>query len=172
VVGGRAGTSRGLEGLQERFRNDAFYDILGIAAGEGDAGAADPLFSNELLDFWSPLGMLSHAEGGYEVGLCRIKEPLVEFDRMERHLGSVEIIVPLDDLFIPIAPPGDEIRTEQIRIIPVRKGEIIQLHAGVWHFACGPLGSTPLDYLVFLKGDTPKKDLEMKELGFQILIER
>jgi hypothetical protein len=168
----KAAASIGIEGLQDRFRNNTYFDILGLAADERSTGAADPLFSNELLDFWSPLGMLSPAEGGYEVGLCRIKEPLVEFDRMERHTGSVEIIVPLDDLFIPAAPPGDEIRTEQIRIIPVRKGEIIQLHAGVWHFACGPLGSTPLDYLVFLKGDAPKKDLEMKELGFRILIER
>jgi hypothetical protein len=162
-----------VEGLQERFRNDTYYDIFGLPGKGPGSAVSDPLFTNELLDFWSPIGTLDHTDGDYEVGLCRIKAPFVEFDRMERHLGSAEIIVPIrDDLFIPIAPPGDEISPQDIRVIPVRAGEIIQLHAGVWHFACGSLGSTPLDYFVLLERNAPKDDLEMKEIGKRIVVEK
>jgi hypothetical protein len=162
-----------VEGLQERFNNDDYYDIFGIALEDSDSAAQKPLFSSELLDFWSPLGTLGHSTGDYEIGLCRIKAPFSEFDRMERHLDSEEIIIPLSgDLFIPIAPIGDEISPRDIRIVPVRMGEIIRLRAGVWHFACGTFGCVPLDYFVILKTDTPKDDLEMRELGSRMAIDR
>jgi hypothetical protein len=160
-----------IDAVEKRY--GSFYDIFGIAAGGRDTTVPDPLFSNDILDFWSPLGTLPHTEGDYEAGLCRIKAPFSEFDRMERHLESAEIIVPLrDDLFIPVAPPGDGLSPADIRIVPVRAGEVIQLHAGVWHFACGPIdeGSLPLDYLVLLERGTPTSDLEMRELGKTVKI--
>lgn len=155
----------------DRFTDDACFDIFGLA-GEGNT-AADPLFSSRLLDFWSPLGALAHSKGGFEIGLCRIKTPFFDFDRMERHLGSAEIIVPLrDDLFIPVAPPGNDIPLSTIRVVRVQVGEMIQLHAGAWHYACGPVDekAVPLDYLVLLERGTPTKDLEMLELGETVKI--
>jgi hypothetical protein len=146
-------------------RRGSFYDIFGVPAGAPGTAVPDPLFSNDLLDFWSPLGTLTH--GNYEAGLCRIKAPFIDFDRMERHLGSAEIIIPLrSGLFVPIAPPGDRISPSDIRLIPILTGEVIQLHAGAWHFACGPLegNALPLDYLVLLERGTPTSDLEMREL--------
>jgi hypothetical protein len=118
------------------------------------------------------MGSLPPVVNGYEVGLCRIKKVFTYFDRMERHTGSVEIIAPVNDaLFIPLAPPGDEIPVDEIEIVQVKTGEIITLHEGVWHFACGPLHAPPLDYFVFLKGDTPQHDLEMREIGVRVLID-
>jgi ureidoglycolate hydrolase len=155
----------------DRFKDAGYFDIFGLP-GEGKT-AADPLFTNDLLDFWSPLGALEQSAQGFDIGLCRIKTPFFEFDRMERHLRSVEIIVPLrDDLFIPVAPPGGDVPPSAVRVVQVRVGETIQLHAGAWHYACGALDekAMPLDYLVLLERGTPTKDLEMVELGETVRI--
>jgi len=135
-------------------------------------GQNKPLFSNDLLDFWNPLGAFPGYIEGYDVGICRIKKPFTYFDRMERHLSSCEILIPIDsDMFVPLAPPGDAPVTDHIRILPVMKGELIYLPEGVWHFAAGPLNKRGLDYFVFLKTSTPEQDLEMKDLGDRIIIQ-
>ncbi len=132
----------------------------------------EPLFSNDLLDFWNPLGKFPGYAEGYDVGICRIKKPFTSFDRMERHLSSCEILIPINsDMFVPLAPPGDTPVTDQIQIVPVMKGELIYLPEGVWHFAAGPLDDRVLDYFVFLKASTPEQDLEMKKLGDRIVIQ-
>jgi hypothetical protein len=160
--------------MTKRMESDSsraadYYDIITLPG-------TDPVFSNELLDFWSPIGWFGGYAEGFDVGLCRIKEPFSEIDRMERHLSSVELIAPINgDLFIPVAPPEESPDPEKARIVPVRVGEIINLPAGVWHFACGSTDAlksgvmkVPLDYFVFLKRGTPTEDLEMKEMGASV----
>ncbi len=156
-----------MSGVQKKIepggsRNADYFDIITRPESE-------PLFSSRLLDFWCPIGSFSGCPGNLDVGLCSIKESFDRFDRMERHLGSEEIIIPINgDLFIPVAPPDGNPDPEKARIIPVRVGEIINLHTGAWHFACGPVQDVsldnPLDYFVFLKSGTPTDDLEMVEL--------
>ena len=142
----------------------SYYDLIAL-------GAQKPVFSSDLLEFWCPLGSFPPYREGYDVGLCRIKKKFTEFDRMERHLNSVEVIVPINgDLFIPVAPPGGSPSLEDVRIITVRVGEMLNLHEGVWHFACGPLRKVPLDYFVCLKRNTPTADLEMKELPKKVRV--
>ena len=121
--------------------------------------ASEPLFRNELLDFWCPIGSFSGHPQKMEVGLCSVKERFDRFDRMERHRYSEEIIIPINgSLFIPVAPPDERPDPEKVRIILVRVGEILNLYPGVWHFACGPLqtvsAGNPLDYFVLLKSGT------------------
>lgn len=131
-----------------------------------------PLFSNDLLDFWNPLGNFPGYTEGYDVGICRIKKPFAYFDRMERHLSSCEILIPINsDMFVPLAPPNDTPVTDHIQIVSVMIGELIYLPEGVWHFAAGPLNDRVLDYFVFLKTSTPEKDLEMKELDDRIIVQ-
>jgi len=142
----------------------ALYDLIAL-------GGEKPVFSSDLLEFWCPLGAFPAYQEGYDVGLCRIKKKFTEFDRMERHLRSVEVIVPVNgDLFIPVAPPGNNPSLDDLRIIIVRVGEMLNLHEGVWHFACGPLKKVPLDYFVYLKRNTPTADLEMKELPKKVRV--
>jgi ureidoglycolate hydrolase len=138
---------------------------------------SEPLISNQLLNFWSPIGSVPVRWEKMDVGLCSMKENFDRFDRMERHVGSIEIIVPINgDLFTPVAPPGDTPDPEKIRIIPVHVGEIIKLDSGVWHFSSGHLQhvslNTPLDYFVFLKSDTPTDDMEIVELPQAVRIIR
>jgi hypothetical protein len=141
-----------------------YYDIVAL-------GAQKPVFSSDLLEFWCPLGSFPPYREGYDVGLCRIKKKFTEFDRMERHLNSVEVIVPVNgDLFVPVAPPGASPSLEDLKIITVRVGEMLNLHEGVWHFACGPLKKVPLDYFVYLKRNTPTADLEIKDLPKKVRV--
>jgi ureidoglycolate hydrolase len=152
------------------LRKHDYFDIIARLESE-------PLFTNHLLDFWSPIGILATKQERMEVGLCSIKKNFDRFDRMERHLESVEIIIPVSDsLFIPVAPPESTPDPEKIRIIPVQVGEIINLHPCVWHFAYGPIRAVsrkkPLEYLVLLKSGTPTDDLEMVELNQEVRILR
>lgn len=152
------------ETARPRGGGPAYYDLIGL-------GGEKPVFSSDLLEFWCPLGAFPPYREGYDVGLCRVKKKFTEFDRMERHLHSVEVIVPVNgDLFIPVAPPGDTPSLDDLRIITVRVGEMLNLHEGVWHFACGPLKKVPLDYFVYLKKSTPATDLEMKELSKKVRV--
>jgi len=139
-----------------------FFRVIGLPDEK-------PLFSNEILDFWNPAGGLPGYENGYDVGLCRIKKPFTYFNRMERHKSSCEILIPInDDMFVPLAPPGEMPEPDRVKIVPVKMGELIVLDAGTWHFAAGPLGRKGLDYFVLLRRGTPEHDLEMRDLEVSI----
>jgi hypothetical protein len=143
--------------LEER-KKSMFYQVIGIPD-------ESPLFDTELLNFWYPLESFPGYSEGYDVGICRIKNSFTSFDRMERHLTSCEILIPInDDMFVPIAPPNGDVSLKEVQIVPVKKGELIYMIEGVWHFAAGPLKEKNLDYFVILRKQTPTDDLEMKEL--------
>jgi len=147
----------------DNSREAEYYEIIRLSE-EGK-----PVFSNSLLEFWNPVGVIPGTEKDYDVGICRIKEHYSSFNQMERHLHSEEIITPINfDLFIPVAPPASKPEEEKIRVIPVHVGEILRLYDGAWHFACGSLGDVPLDYFVFLQKDTPIDDIEIVELSSNI----
>ena len=149
--------------LLERGRGD-FYRVIAVPR--------QPIFSNDILDFWNPAGNLPGYDEGYDVGVCRIKKPFTYFDRMERHKSSCEALIPInDDMFVPLAPPGDVPKKDRIEIVPVRMGELIVMDEGVWHFAAGPINHSQLDYFVFLRKGTPEYDLEMKELGMKVRLQ-
>ena len=148
----------------ERDIRSHFYQIIKLPE-------KTPLFSNDILDFFCPLGSFPGYEEGYDIGICSIKKQFSIFNRMERHLDSCEILIPInEDMFVPMAPPGDVPVTEHIRLVPVNKGELICMNEGVWHFAAGPIKAKALDYFVILKTSTPETDLEMKDLDDTIVI--
>ena len=135
--------------------------------------SGDPIFSNDILNFWSPLGVIKGEEAGYEVGICEIKKPFFYFDRMEAHRHSEEILIPVNrDMFVPLAPPGDSPNINSLSLIKVELGELIVLKEGVWHFAAGPIesGGDNLKYFVLLKKGTPQEDLKMVNLDAKIII--
>ena len=135
--------------------------------------SGDPIFSNEILDFWSPLGVIKGEEAGYEVGICEIKKPFSYFNRMEAHRYSEEILIPINkDMFVPLAPPGRSPVIDSLNLVKVELGELIILKEGVWHFAAGPVdaGGDNLKYFVLLKKGTPREDLKMVDLDAKITI--
>ena len=74
-------------------RNTDYYEIIRLSED------IEPVFSNSLLEFWNPVGVIPGTEKDYDVGICRIKEHYDNFDRMERHLYSEEIITPINNRF-------------------------------------------------------------------------
>ncbi len=131
------------------------------------------IFSNEILDFWSPLYLLKGYKEGYEIGICEIKRPFSYFNRMEAHFSSEEILIPLNkDMFVPVAPPAESPDPDKIKLVKVKKGEIAVLKEGTWHFAAGPIENEGenLRYIVLLKNGTPKNDLKMVDLEVKIKI--
>jgi len=149
-----------IKGLLETEGGD-FYRVVTVHR--------QPIFSNDILDFWNPNAHLPGYEDGYDVGLCHIKKPFAFFDRMECHKSSCEVLIPInDDMFVPLAPPGDVPKNDLIEIVSVKMGELIVMDEGVWHFAAGPVNHSHLDYFVFIRRGTPENDLEMKELGITV----
>ena len=143
------------------------YNFFNIIKLKGEKA----IFSNEILDFWSPLRYLNGYSEGYEVGLCRVKKKFDYFSRMESHKYSQEILIPIDyDMFVPVAPPLPSPDVNKIIIPKVKVGEIIVLNEGVWHFAAGPVNSKVLNYFVLLRKNTPKNDLKMENLNVKVNI--
>ncbi len=147
-----------------RKRGERFYRVVHVPDGEA-------LFSNEILDFWFPLAFFPGYPEGYETGICRIKSPFTSFRRMERHKSSCEILIPVSgDMFVPLAPPSETPVIKDISIVRVRKGDLIYMEKGVWHFAAGPINQVALDYFVILRRNAPQEDLEMKDLERRIVV--
>ncbi len=149
---------------EERCTDNQIYRIVKLPSEL-------PLFRNDILEFWCPLVHFPGYSEGYDIGLCRIKKSFKYVDRMERHLNSCEILIPINSgMFVPLAPPDAEPVADNVQIVPVKRGELIYMAEGVWHFAAGPVSKSVLEYWVILKRATPEEDIHMHDLRERIII--
>ena len=110
-------------------------------------------------------------EGETEIGLCTCLERPRQVESLERHCNTPEILVPLDDDFIlPVAytpqpvTEGNKLKVEGVQIMKIRRGTVVILNPGVWHWAVWPDKNKSVTYLVEFKSNTPKEDFEKKDI--------
>lgn len=88
------------------------------------------------------------------------------FDWAERHMHSVEVLIPTGDCLVYVGPP-DHLddpkrlpRLDRFVVFSVRKGQGVLLERGVWHGA--PLAiDRPLDVVVLLLQGTGATDVSL-----------
>ena len=92
--------------------------------------------------WWGETMLVPASERPYGVGYLRLEPAAPRFDWAERHMRSVELIVPAGgDVLVYVAPPEhpDEPERaparESFRVFRVREGEGVVLAQGVWHGA-------------------------------------
>ncbi len=107
--------------------------------------------------------LLSHADRSYAVGYLDLEAGKLRFDWAERHLESIEVIIPLGgDCLVYVGSPGDAPEWDRFRVFRLCSGQAVVLNQGVWHGA--PLAlEHDLKALVLLRQGTGAEDVQKAE---------
>jgi ureidoglycolate lyase len=100
----------------------------------------------------------------YGIGYLDLQPADLRFDWAERHMRSVELLIPVSgDCLVYVGPPDHQDKPDQMpplerfKVFRVRQGQGVLLGRGVWHGA--PLAlDRPLNVIVLLHHNTGKED--------------
>jgi len=117
--------------------------------------------------WWAENALMESEERPYQIGYLDLTPAELKFDWAERHMRSVELIIPIGgDCLVYVAPPDylEEPNRlpslERFRVFRVRQGQAVLLDKGIWHGA--PLAiDKPLNTIVLLLSRTGDIDLSM-----------
>ena len=106
--------------------------------------------------------------GEVEVGWLKLVHKPMEVYTMEHHLGTPELIIPLDTpMVFPVAPadPSGEALppADRVEAFLAQPGQALLLDQGAWHWLPFPSAETGSCLVVFRK-DTPANDLFIRDL--------
>jgi ureidoglycolate hydrolase len=131
----------------------------------------NPSSVNNELTCWSKVSLLQVGKTASTTLLfCHRRRPVVK--KLERHVHSPEVLVPLDgDSVICVGKPSsgrDAIRG--IRAFYLRQGEAIAMHAGTWHYLPFPVKAKQCKLLVLFSSRTEESDLKFRDLPEEVRI--
>ena len=117
--------------------------------------------------WWSETAFLAPAERRYGVGYLDLRPEEPVFDWAERHMASVEMLIPVGgDCLVYVGPavhpedPGRLPALERFEVFRVRQGRAVILEKGVWHGA--PMAvDRPLAVVVLLRRGTGAEDVSL-----------
>ncbi|HSR34166.1 MAG TPA: ureidoglycolate lyase [Anaerolineae bacterium] len=117
---------------------------------------------------WSRVATAQFA-GEVEVGWLKLLRRPVEITQMEHHLGTPEMIIPLDvPLLVPVAPgdgsPDSVPDPEQIEGFVVKPGQALVMDKSGWHWLPFPTEGESGSCLIIFVKDTPEHDLLIRDL--------
>jgi ureidoglycolate hydrolase len=117
----------------EGFRT--FGRLIGRPARSEDASGPGWMW-------WAETVLLDHDDRPFGVGYLDLVPGPATFDWAERHMRTVEVILPLDgDCLIYVGPneyprePGRIPSMERFRAFRIRAGQGVAMEPGVWHGA-------------------------------------
>jgi ureidoglycolate hydrolase len=143
----------------DSFRS--FGDVIGPQTGE-------QAVSTDIFSYWDSVARLRMTD--VEAGYLVVKSRPFTFAKMERHLKTSEMFIPMEGCSIfPVAAPGslDDIEgasaSHEVRAFIMDGTAAALLKEGVWHWAPFPLMATS-SYLVLHRKGTVDTDLDVKDL--------
>ncbi|MDQ4078266.1 MAG: ureidoglycolate lyase [Chloroflexota bacterium] len=117
--------------------------------------------------WWAETVRLEADERPYTVGYLHLRPDELRFDWAERHMRSVEMILPVGgDCLVYVGPPEyldepDRLPDlDRFQVFHLRRGQGVILNKGVWHGA--PLAlEQPVEVVVLLLEDTGRLDTSL-----------
>lgn len=116
---------------------------------------------------------LAGGEVAISVTRCRVATSLpLRVDRVERHPLGSQAFVPLRGgrMVIVVAPPGEDVRAEDLRAFVSNGRQGINYHRGTWHMPLIGL-ETGLEFLIVDRGGS-EPNCEMHELDDDVMLEK
>lgn len=119
------------------------------------------------LKFWNKLGVMGH-KGNTSISIVQTygKNGLIE-ETFEQHKTTGEALLPTEDIYIVAAlsdkDKADKPDFDTVKAFPVKKGEAVILHPGVWHHAPLTEAETSNTFVAFYE-NTPDEDFFAYEL--------
>jgi ureidoglycolate lyase len=115
--------------------------------------------------WWGSVALMPGEEQPYMIGYLDLEPAELRFDWAERHMRSVEVLVPAGgDCLVYVGPPENPEEPdrmpplERFRVFRIRQGQGVLLEKGVWHGA--PLAvAKPLNVFVMLLDKSGENDL-------------
>lgn len=105
--------------------------------------------------WWGEMVLMAGDGRPYGIGYLDLQPSELRFDWAERHMRSVEVLIPTNDCLVYVGPPdysdqpGRLPELDRFQVFRVRQGQGVLLHQGVWHGA--PLAiDQPLNVVVLL----------------------
>ena len=121
----------------------------------------------EELKFWNKLGVMDH-KGNTSISIVQTygKNGLVE-ETLEHHKTTGEALLPTEDIYVVAALTSkddpDRPDLETVKAFPVKKGEAVIMHPGVWHHAPLTKAEKANTFVAFYE-NTPDEDFLAYEL--------
>ena len=117
--------------------------------------------------WWGSVALMPGEEQPYMIGYLDLQPAELRFDWAERHMRSVEVLVPAGgDCLVYVGPPdnpeapGRMPTLERFRVFRIRQGQAVMLGKGVWHGA--PLAvDRPLNVVIMLLEKSGENDLHL-----------
>ena len=114
--------------------------------------------------WWAETALLPARGRPYGIGYLRLEPPELQFDWAERHMRTVEMLIPAGgECLVYVGPPENPEEPAQrpdlarLQVFRVGEGQAVILKPGVWHGA--PLAADgPLAVLVLLLEGTGRED--------------
>ena len=137
-----------------------FGEVIEAPSHEPDATGPD-------WQWWAELDALPSSDRPYGIGYLQLRPGVLQFDWAERHMRSMEMLIPLGgDCLVYVGPPdhpnepGRRPNLERFQVFRVRQGQAVILRQGVWHGA--PLAPDgPLAVIVLLLQGTGREDTSL-----------
>lgn len=153
--------------MEERSLNalplvDVDFEEYGLILGKPEK---EPTVELEILRYWDSIGVLEGLRGDYSIGFLEVYRRPMIVDVLERHVKTWEALIPLEGVsIIPLAPPSkDGPDPDKVKAFILDGTAGILMYEGTWHYAPYPI-SPKATFLVLFRRNTPKEDLELKEL--------
>ncbi len=104
--------------------------------------------------------------GSVTVCLLDGKRREMNVDRLERHTGTTELLVQLqNDCVLFLAKPSETTPAgSEVKTFLLKQGQALVLDRGTWHWIPFPVDENCRTLVVF-KAKTPKLDYEVRALG-------
>ena len=114
--------------------------------------------------WWAETALLPASARPFGVGYLRLEPPELRFDWAERHMRTVEMLIPAGgDCLVYVGPadhpeePAQRPDLERFQVFRIREGQAVILRPGVWHGA--PLAADgALAVFVLLLEGTGRED--------------
>ncbi|HDG62604.1 MAG TPA: hypothetical protein ENG15_06345, partial [Thermotoga sp.] len=123
--------------------------------------------ASEYHDYWHDLADLSSMGDEPTLGYLKVyrKDRPLELDRMERHVNTAEVFIPINGTGIFfLCPPMEKPDINKVKAFLVDRSCALSLHPGTWHWL--PFSLTEeMDFILVLRKTTVERDIEIVSLG-------
>jgi ureidoglycolate hydrolase len=130
-----------------------------------------PTIQDDIVKYWAGLAGFE-VDGTIDVGWVTMRKRPMLLSQLERHLHTVEVAIPLDDVMVlPVALGREPLnydskpRPEDIRGFYLRPGQMVTYAPGTWHFGGFPLNKPEASFMVLTRRGTADTDVSMQSIS-------
>ena len=137
----------------------------------------NPEVVSEQFTMWVHEGRLE-VDGEFFVGVSDLLKRPLRFASMERHLKSMELLLPLNgSMLLAMAPhqslddPDEEPKVDQVEVFEVKAGQAVIFNKGPWHWTPFPMDDVVTILVALRDGTLEEGDVIIKPLPEETVVE-